>query len=126
MSFFTPGTPSINSTQGVAANPSTSVLVAELDSTQLAVVRAGGQNFQVTWIVGGSTAVVWRLEQCLSTGLDMSTAGRDSHIVYTPINQSGQYMTKQRLEVGDRLRVRVDAALAAANVAATIIAEPLD
>lgn len=126
MSFFTPGTPSVSSTQGLATNPSTSVLIAEIDSTQLAIVSAGGSNYQVTWLVGGSTIVTWQLEQCLSTGLDMSTAGRDLIYAWSPLNQTAQYVTKHRLEKGDRLRVRVNASLAAAVVAAKIIAEPLD
>lgn len=125
MSFFTPGTPAIASTQGLTTNPSTSSIVAEIDSTQLALVKRGGQNFQVTWIAGGSTIVTWQFEQCLSTGLDMSTAGRDLTFALTPTGQSGQYITKLRLEPGDRLRARVQTGLTAV-VAAKIFAEPID
>lgn len=126
--FFTPGTPHVSSTQGLNTNPSTGALIAEIDSTQVDrfMGKKGGVNCQVHWIVGGSTAVVWRLEQCLSTGLDMSTAGRDLSFAYTPINQSGEYLTKHRVEIGDRFRARVDTALAAAVVAAKIIIEPLE
>lgn len=133
MSFFTLGTPTISSTSGLATNPSTSTIIAEIDSTQLArhIVQDGGANFQVTWIVGGATNAVWQLEQCLSTGLDISTSastGSDANALtfaYTPTNQSAQYITKHRLIRGDRLRVRVNAAIGAGVVGAKILAEPL-
>lgn len=127
MGFFSPGTPSISSTQGMNTNPSTSALIAEVDSTQLApFVSPAGTNVQVTWIVGGSTIVTWQLEQALSTGLDMSTAGRSLIFAWTPTNQTSQFMTKHRAERGDRFRARTNAGIAAGVVAATIIIEPLD
>lgn len=123
MSFFTPGSKAIASTAAPAANPSTTTLVAEVDSTQLQDVHQ--QNVQVSWLVGCSTATTYRLEHCLSTGLG-STAVRDVSYVLVPKDQTGQYMTKHYVTEGDRFRVRVDAALASANAAAKIIVEPLD
>ena len=125
MSFFSAATEAFESTQGINVNPSTSALIAEIDSTAL-LVKGGGQNFQVTWIVGGSTAAIYQLEQCLSTGLDMSTAGRSQTNVVCPKDQSAQYMTKNKIRSGDRLRVRMNAAQASANMLAKIIAEPLE
>lgn len=125
MSWHTFGTPVVTSTTGLTTNPSTSDLLAEIDSTQLNRIPAGGQNFGVTWIVGGSTNITFQLEHALSTGLG-STAWRDQTLLFTPTNQSAQYVTKLRLEVGDRLRVRVNAGIAAGTAAAKIVAEPLD
>ena len=113
MSYFSVGTPSVNSTQAPATNPSTSILIAEIDSTQLSnqILKAGGANFMVTWIVGGSTLATWQLEAATSTALNAGKATSDCAIYWptTPTNQSAQYMTKMRLERGDRLRARVTA-----------------
>jgi hypothetical protein len=135
MSWFTLGTSAIASTQGIATNPSTATLLAEIDSTQLGrhVVPQGGGNFQVTWICGSqSTNVLWQFEQCLSTGLDVSTSGstQDGAIAqtfaYTPINQGAQFITKHKLNRGDRLRARINASISAGTATCKIIAEPLD
>lgn len=123
MSFFTPGSKAIASTAAPASNPSTSALIAEVDSTQLLDVKQ--QNVQVSWIVGCSTANTLQLEHCLSTGLG-STAIRDVTYVLVPKDQSGQYMTKHYVTAGDRFRVRTNVALASANAMAKILVEPLD
>ncbi len=118
------GNRSINSTSGVAGNPSTSTLLAELDSTRLGTVDfRTGKNFQVSWIVGASTIATYRLEHCLSTGLG-STAIRDVTLVQVPANQSGQYMLSYKLEPNDRLRVRANAGFTG-NGVAKIAAEPM-
>lgn len=121
------------STVVVTANPSTASLIAELEPTSSGLYNGlypgsstnAHRNFQVTWICGASTNATWRLEQCLSTGLDMSTAGRWSMAVITPSNQTAQYTHRLRLTIGDRLRVRVNSSFTG-NAAAQIIAEPLE
>ena len=118
------GNPPINSTgAGFVSNPSTSDLVAEIDSTQLATILSGGQSFMVTWVLGGSTTLTWRLEQVLSTGLG-STAVRDLTLLTTPTGQSGQYTWTYKLEKGDRLRALLNSSVTA-TAYAKIIAEPL-
>lgn len=138
MSFFSIGTPCVCSTQGIASNPTTSALIAEIDSTSLGnhITKAGGANFQVTWILGyASTAgIFWQLEAATSTALN---AGKNSDVCPTfwPLTsgstggsngQSAQFVTKMRLERGDRLRARVATAFNAGNAQCNIIAEPLD
>ena len=83
---------------------------------------AKGKPFQVLWVAGGSTNLTVRLEHCLSTGLG-STAIRDLTVVYTPSNQSPQYVTTVYIEPGDRLRVRVENSITG-NASAKIMAEP--
>lgn len=130
MSFFTVGTPSIGSTQAPATNPSTSTLIAEIDSTSLhnGVIKNGGGNFQVTWIVGGSTIVSWQLEAATSTALNagVATDACPQFWPVTPVNQTAQYVTKMRLERGYRLRARTQASISAGIANASILAEPLD
>lgn len=125
MSFFGWGNRSINSTTlGLTSNPTTATIVAELVSSALRIPSGGGP-YQVTWIVGAQTTLAtFQLEQTLSTGLDMSTAGRDQAVVMVSSGQSAQFVTKHNLEEGDRLRVRMNSSLTGA-VAAKIIAEPL-
>lgn len=124
MAYFDWGnTPIVSTGTGLASNPDTATLVAQVDSTQLGAITPGGQNFRVTWIVGASTLATWHLEQCLSTGLG-STAVRDDTPVLTPTNQSGQYVVTLKLEPGDRLRARLDAAITG-TATAKISAEPL-
>ena len=125
MSFYDWGNIPVKSTQGLATNPTTSVLVAELVSSEFGTNLANRDiNYRVTWIVGASTAASFRLERCLSSGVG-STAIREQLIVFTALNQSAQYVSNYRLTYGDRLRVRVDPALASANAAAKIEAEPI-
>jgi hypothetical protein len=128
MSFFGTGNRTVNSTGlgDVTSNPTTGTLIAEIDcnSTQ-ATIRRGGEPWQVTWIVGAQTTLAtFRLEQTLSTGLDMSTAGRDLTLVMVSSGQSAQYITKHNVEPGDRFRVRVNSSFQGA-VVAKIIGEPM-
>lgn len=118
------GSTPINSTgSGIVNNPSTSDLIAEIDSTQLGSVLAAGSLFQVSYLLGGSTTVVWSVEQCSSTGLG-STAVRDLTNICTPANQTGQYILTYKLEKGDRIRARVQSAFTG-YATAKISAEPM-
>lgn len=114
----------INST-GFApvAAPSTSTLLAELDSTQLGTasfVPGQSRGVQVTWIIGADTNVTWQLEMSASTALN---SGVDAIYPKTPTGQSGQYVTTHVLEKDYRLRARLFST--GANAAAYISAEPL-
>lgn len=135
MSFFDRGNRPVNNIQSTSllvANPSTSTLIAELDSTRLHsglyLPATGDTNaqtdFLVNWYVGASTLATWQLEQCLSTANDMATAGRWNMMVFTGTNQSGQFQTKLTLKRGDRLRVRLNSTFTG-NACAQISAEPL-
>lgn len=118
------GSTPINSTgAGLVTNPSTSDLIAEIDSTQLGSVLQAGSLFQVSYLLGGSTSIVWSVEQVSSTGLG-STAVRDLTNLCTPANQSGQYILTYKLEKGDRLRCRVQTAFTG-FATAKISAEPM-
>ena len=128
MSWFTPGSIAVESTQAPVSGPSTSSIIAEVDSTQVGQFLPTGRapvNVQATWIVGGSSGVLFRLEQATSTALDMATVGRSLTYAYTAANQSAQFVTKHRVYAGDRFRVRVDAAPGGVT-AAKVIVEPLD
>lgn len=99
----------INSTagsnaDGIETNPSTSTIIAEIDSTALQAVLAGGSVYQVSWLIGASTNATWMLEQCASTSL---ATYRDRTYIQTPANQTGQYILSYKLEKGDRLRARL-------------------
>ena len=128
MSFFITVNLSINSaiSTAVISNPSSGTLLAEIDCNDtMSHVRSGGEPWQVTWIVGTQTTLAtFRLEHCLSTGLDISTAGRDITYVMVSSGQSAQFVTKHNVEPGDRFRVRVNSTFTGV-VAAKIIAEPL-
>lgn len=117
------GSVPVNSTGGLETNPSTATLVAEIDSTQLGAVLAGGSVYQVIWVVGASTTATWQLEQCSSTGLG-STAVRDLTYVQTPAGQSGQYVLSYKLQKGDRLRARLQTGITGVATA-KIAAEPM-
>lgn len=132
MSFFGWANRSVNSggtgALGPVSNPSTGTLLAELDFNGTnATLLPGGQVWGVTWIVGaGTTLATLNLEHCQSTDLDMtqSTTYRRSITTQISSGQSAQFFTKHTLEVGDRLRVRVNSSFTGvAN--AYISAEPL-
>lgn len=114
----------INST-GVLpiAAPSTSTLLAELDSTMLGTVNfAAGQSriFQVTYVLGADTNVTWQVGTCASTALN---AGIDEFYPKTPTGQSGQYVMQHTLEKDHRIRARMFST--GAGGAAYISAVPL-
>lgn len=120
------GSVPINSTAGTTAdgievNPSTSTLIAEIDSTALNGVLAGGSVYQVSWLVGASTNAIWQLEQCASTSL---ATYRDRTYVQTSANQSGMFILCYKLEKGDRLRARLQTAITGVATA-KVSAEPM-
>ena len=137
MSFFDWGDQPITSytafssgaVSAVVANPASTTLLAEIDSTQLHAGLFGGastdlhRTFQVTWEVGGSSNVTWRCESAPSTALG-STSVRQRKLVMTSPNQSAQFTTFWTLKRGDRLRVLVDSTVTG-NYAASITAVPL-
>lgn len=128
MAWRDSGNTPVNSTggttgDGIVVNPSTSDLIAEIDSTQLTKVLIGGQCFMVNWIIGASTNATWQLEQATSTSL-ASAAVSDRTYVQTPSGQSGQYQLTYKLEKGDRLRCRLNTAITG-FATAKISAEPL-
>lgn len=127
MSFFGWGNRTVvGASTGPVSNPTTATLVAEIDCNGTnASVKAGGEPWQVSWIVGTQTTLAtFRLEHNLSTGLAQDTASRQVSIVHVSSGQSAQFITKHNVEPGDRFRVRVQSSITA-SVSATIIGEPL-
>lgn len=113
MGWYDSGNPPINSTNntssGTITAPSTATLIAEIDSTQLGTNQfSAGQTklFRVTWGVGCSSVGIWQLEVATSTVLLTSTAA-GTKIVYSPPNQTAQYVTNEELGVNGRLRIRM-------------------
>ena len=112
--FYKHGNPPLNSTQAQATNPTTSVLLAE-------VVLAGETNsdaqlYEARVIIGCSTTTqeFW-VEQCLSTGLGSTALRTGAYelgrmVLYGTV-QSAQYMVRFKGTAGDRVRVRLSAAL---------------
>lgn len=108
---------------GLLTNPSTSDIIAEIDSTQFANVTPRGGVYLVTMELGASTLATWQIEQCLSTGLG-STAVRDLTFIQTPSGQSGQYQLTYKIEQGDRVRARLQSGITGVATA-KLSAEPL-
>jgi hypothetical protein len=111
------GNPPIQSTQAASSDPSTSTLIAELNSSNGLI----GGLYEVRWAVGASTGALFRLEHALSTGLG-STAIRDQAMVFTGSNQTSEFVFNYKLEAGDRLRVLTNSSFTG-SVAAKISAE---
>lgn len=124
MSWDFLGNRAINSTGVVpVAAPSTSTLLAELDSTMLGTVNfVSGQSriFEVRYTLGADTNVTWQVGSCASTALN---AGVDELYPKTPTGQSGVYVHRVVLEKDHRLRARLFST--GANAAAHISAIPL-
>lgn len=125
MSFYAIGNLPITSTQALAANPTTGTLLAEIEGLQ-------EQVYEARIIAGGSTLAELWIEQCLSTGLG-STALRTSavaghlgrRVVFTPTQQSAQFIVRFRAETSDRIRARVGAGISAGSYAVMIQLEPM-
>ena len=118
------GNPPINSTGfSPVSAPSTSTLIAELDSTQLGTKDFRGsqsRQFRVNWYLGADTNVTWQCETATSTDL---ASGQDVVFLKTPTGQTGQYVTSHVLSRDMRLRARLFST--GVNAAAYISAEPL-
>lgn len=124
MATFAAYSPPVNSTAGQATDPSTSDIVAELDSTQLHTVNHT-QLYDVKVWLGCSTVGDFVLEHCLSTGLG-STAIRETTFLRVSPNLTPQYVKRFSLERGDRIRVRVATAITGSQTAeAKLSAEAL-
>ena len=125
MSFFGWGNRAIESTTiGVQVTLSSASLLAEVDlNGSNATIKAGGEAWGVTWIVGTpTTGATFLLDHALSTGV-ASTGIRNQTVVEVSSGQSAQFYTKHNVEAGDRFRVRLASSIVSAN--AKIIAEPL-
>jgi hypothetical protein len=123
--FYGPGNPPQTSTQAEVTNPSTSDLLAEVQGLG-GEANGAGALYEARVIVGASTLATFWVEQCLSSGLGstaLQTGGANlgRRVVYGTI-QSAQYMVRFRAASGDRLRVRLAAALTGV-AAATIQVE---
>lgn len=107
MSFFLTGNVPINSTFAPVNNPSTTALLAELESTNF------GRNssaypliYNVNITLGGSTGGYWVFEVATSTAI---SAGVVTDFAYyrTASGQTSQFVRKVRLaNATDRIRVR--------------------
>src|SRR5687767_10031613 len=105
------GNPPIQSTQAATSDPSTSALLAEVQSLKDAY-------YEVRFAVGASTGALWRLEHALSSGLG-STGIRDQTMVFTGSNQTSEFVFGYKAETGDRFRVLVNSSFTG-SVAAKI------
>lgn len=119
------GNQPINSTSSLITAPSTSTLIAEIDSTQLGTqnfVAGQSRNYQVTYILGGDTGLTWQVGTCSSTALN---AGVDEFFPKTATLQSAQFTLQHTLLVNYRIRARLVSTGTAPNCAAYISAVPL-
>ena len=106
MAFFLLGTVPIGSTFSEAANPSTSTLLAELDSSNFGNTNDGPaeRSYVVNAYLGGSTAGYWSVERATSTALN---ARQDFYLFRTSPQQTSQFVCYFRLTARtDRIRVR--------------------
>lgn len=108
MSFFQTGNPPINSTFASATDPSTSALLAELDSSNFgeSAQRKRDRVYGVNAWLGGSTGALWVLESVTSTAVG-SAAIIDRVFLRTASGQTSQFVHKFKLSATtDRIRVR--------------------
>jgi hypothetical protein len=123
MAYFVTGDPPVVSTAASASNPSTTTLIAQLDSTQLLTVNRGG-TYNVNAYLGGSTQIEWWVEHVLSTGLG-STAIVKRTILRTASAVHSQFQFRIKFETDQFLRVRVGSTFTAI-AEATLQAERLE
>lgn len=107
MAFFLPGTTPINSTFAQATDPSTTALLAELDSSNFGVLSNGpARMYGVNIYLGGSTGALWVVEHATSTAITTG-AVVDRVFLRTASGQTSQFIHNFRLTAPtDRLRVR--------------------
>lgn len=106
MSHYVSGSPPITSTFAAATDPSTTTLLAELDSSNF---RYGStalreHTFNVHAYLGGSTGAYWIVERATSTAIN---SGLEQFRVRTASGQTSQFVFRFRsTSQTDRIRVR--------------------
>lgn len=106
MSFFLTGNLPINSTFAPVTDPSTTTLLAELDSSNIGPTRMEQRTFACNVHVGGSTGGYWVVEHATSTTISAG-AVRDRLFLRTASGQTSQFVWKIRFQAStDRVRVR--------------------
>ena len=107
MSFFLTGNVPINSPQEPVSDPSTTAILAELDSTTFKNSSQGpARTYNVNMWVGGSTGAYWVCEQVTSTAI--SSAVVVTKVFWrTASGQTSQFVHKFRLtSPTERIRIR--------------------
>lgn len=118
------GNKPVFSTQAPTAAPSTSAIIAALDSTVLGTAFfQTGQSMigRVTLIAGCDTNAAWQFERADSSTL--ADAVPETVWFRSPANQSGQYVFNMAMEKNQFLRLRM--ASTGANANGYIQFEPL-
>jgi hypothetical protein len=104
MAFFVTGNAPINSTFAVVVSPSTTALIAELDSSNFGS-SGKARTYSVNIWLGGSTGQVWVVEQVTSTSVS-GTNVVDFFNPFTGSGQTSQFVRKYKVSGNDRIRVR--------------------
>jgi oligoribonuclease NrnB/cAMP/cGMP phosphodiesterase (DHH superfamily) len=110
MGRYAAGSAPINSTAGAATDPSTSAILAELDSTNFQSSR-NGRIYAVDIWIGGSTSQVWQLEVASSPNVD-STSILERTTLRNGSGITHQYVKKFKLDGHQRIRLRQPTAVA--------------
>lgn len=99
----------INSTFAPVNNPSTTILLAELESTNFGIDLTHpiqqSRTYTVSIYLGGSTGGYWAVEQATSTAISAG-AVVDAFYPRTASGQTSQFVRKYVLAPTDRIRVR--------------------
>jgi hypothetical protein len=108
MSFFLTGNIPINSTQEPQVDPSTTVIMAELESSRFRnSTVAMARIYNVFAWVGGSSNALWVCEQATSTAISSGVVV-DKVFWRSSPQQTAQYVHKFRLmSPTDRIRIRM-------------------
>ena len=106
--MFVSYNPPINSTFAAVTDPSTSELLAELNSTHFLTqnVTRGDRLYGVSVWLGGSTAALWVVEQADSTNIASSAVVGSPIYLRTASNQHSQFVLAFKLGAQERIRVR--------------------
>lgn len=109
MSLSNWGNLPINSTYAPVNNPSTTALIAELDSSNFGAVAPNTRNesrtYRVSIYLGGSTGGYWAIEQATSTAISAGVVV-DAFYPRTASGQTSQFVRTYRMGGTDRIRAR--------------------
>jgi len=103
MSYFVTGNPAYASTAALATDPSTSAVLAKLDSTNFNST-ARDRQYVVYAYCGGSTGAVWALERATSPNIN-STSIIERITLFTASGQTSQFVAKFSLSGHEEVRV---------------------
>ncbi len=110
------GCPPIVATTGIQTNPTVATVMADIGASPT------GGLYELRIVLGASVAATWEIQH--RNAANSANIAPAPYVVYTPANQSGEYVLTLNLAPSERVRVMMNAGItgtAAASIQAEVV-----